>query len=342
MLQSDFAHHHAWMNGLHEYYAGTEYEADYELLYKSLYHDNPFRRRDLLLRIHDKVAVEDLWSGETTLKSFYNIILHKDLEYDVKERLLIGLISMFVGDKYTARIYDLMTYFESEASAPDMNDFLSRGQVKSKKWLITELSKVIDGNQLGNVAVYGAWYNFIAHMLFENFEIQRLHSIDIDDSVRQPAERMYKDYVSNRKFRTHTANADNLFWPPSNPGYLYMIHPDKYKTDYEEYIAANQHEIKQNDSAMDEMEKSFGRKMLGKVDIVINTSCEHMDNSWFYKIPDGTIVALQTNDYFDNPQHVNCVHNLSQTLGRYPMSKVAYSGSLLTEMYNRYMVIGIK
>ena len=37
--------------------------------------------------------------------------------------------------------------------------------------MIEELSKVVSGRQLGNVAVYGAWYNFLAHMLFENFDI---------------------------------------------------------------------------------------------------------------------------------------------------------------------------
>jgi hypothetical protein len=343
MLQSDFVHRHAWMKGLHEYYAGTEYAADYELLYKALYHDNAYRRRDLLLRIHEKVPAGELWSGERTLKSFYNTIIHKDMpEYDVKERLLIGLISMFIGDKYTARLYDLMTYFESEAAAPDMNDFFSRGQVKSKKWLIEELSKVVDGKQLGKVAVYGAWYNFLAHMLFENFEIERMYSIDIDASVREPAERMYKDYVSNGKFRTYTADTTKLFWPPSNPGYLYMIDNDKFKEDYEEYVNKNYDKIKQFNINMDEIKDNFGRKMLGEVNIVINTSCEHMNNEWFYKLPEGTVVVLHTNDYFDNPQHENCAMDLQQTVDRYKMSKVLYAGELDTEMYNRFMVIGVK
>ena len=42
----------------------------------------------------------------------------------------------------------------------DMNDFLSRGQVKSKLWLVSELAKVVDG-PIGNVVFYGGWYNFI-------------------------------------------------------------------------------------------------------------------------------------------------------------------------------------
>lgn len=342
MLQSDFVHRHAWMKGLHEYYAGTEYEADYELLYKALYHDNAYRRRDLLLRIHEKVPAGELWSGERTLKSFYNTIIHKDMpEYDVKERLLIGLISMFIGDKYTARLYDLMTYFESEAAAPDMNDFFSRGQVKSKKWLIEELSKVVDGRQLGRVAVYGAWYNFLAHMLFENFDIERMYSIDIDDSVREPANRMYKDQVSMGVFRSITADVSKLFWKPDNKQ-LFMVDSTKYEYDFKAYTDKNYDKIKQGIVDMEKVKLSFGHKEVGEVDIVINTSCEHMGNEWFYKLPEGTIVVLQTNDYFDNPQHENCAMDVYQAVGRYKMSKVLYAGELDTEMYNRFMVIGVK
>jgi hypothetical protein len=341
MLQSDFVHRHAWMKGLHEYYAETEYAADYELLYKALYHDNAYRRRDLLLRIHEKVPAGELWSGERTLKSFYNTIIHKDMpEYDVKERLLIGLISMFIGDKYTARLYDLMTYFESEAAAPDMNDFFSRGQVKSKKWLIEELSKVIDGKQLGNVVMYGAWYNFLAHMLFENFEIERMYSIDIDSSVKEPADRMYKDYVSGGKFKSITADVSKLFWPA--PGTLYMIDNEKYDVDYKAYMEKNYEKVKQYNIDMEKVKLSFGHKEVGPVDVVINTSCEHMGNEWFYKLPEGTIVVLHTNDYFDNPQHENCAMDLQQTIDRYKMSKVLYAGELDTEMYNRFMLIGVK
>jgi len=59
-------------------------------------------------------------------------------------------------------------------------------------------------------------------------------------------------------------------------------------------------------------------------------------------LPEGTVVVLHTNDYFDNPQHENCAMDLQQTVDRYKMSKVLYAGELDTEMYNRFMVIGVK
>ena len=60
----------------------------------------------------------------------------------------------------------------------DMND-LSRGQVKSKLWLVSELAKVVDG-PIGNVVFYGGWYNFIAHMLFAQFDVSKIWSLDLD------------------------------------------------------------------------------------------------------------------------------------------------------------------
>jgi hypothetical protein len=81
---------------------------------------------------------------------------------------------------------------------------------------------------------------------------------------------------------------------------------------------------------------------IGKVNLLINTSCEHMDNTWFENIPNGTLVVLQTNDYFSNPQHVNCCKDLQAAMEKYPMNTFLYAGELDTYLYNRFMLIGIK
>ena len=75
-------------------------------------------------------------------------------------------------------------------------------------------------------------------------------------------------------------------------------------------------------------------------DLIVNTSCEHMDEKWFYDIPDGRTVVLQTNDYFSNEQHANCVHDIKEALEKYKFSEVWYSGMLDTGLYNRFMIIG--
>ena len=79
-----------------------------------------------------------------------------------------------------------------------------------------------------------------------------------------------------------------------------------------------------------------------KPDLIINTSCEHMNEDWFKNLPHGSFVCFQSNDYFSNEQHINCVKDLEQAKQKYPMTTVWYEGELDTELYNRFMLIGEK
>ena len=84
MNQSDFVNRHAWLYGLQEYFIGTAYAEDFDLLFKALMHDNGYRKRDLLMRLShmDNSAIE---YDEKIMRSFYNCTMHKDLlDYDVK------------------------------------------------------------------------------------------------------------------------------------------------------------------------------------------------------------------------------------------------------------------
>jgi len=310
MEHSEFTSEHAWMNGLHEYYKDTMHADDYELLYKSLYHDNAYRRRDLLMRMHDEVNVDALWNKQSTLTSFYNCILHKDLpDYEVKQRSLMGVVNSFMKDDYAPALYRFICSFEDDNLAPDFNDFFSRGQVQSKKWLIEELNTVISGTELGNVAILGAWYNFMAHMLFKSFDIDKMYSVDIDSSVVKHINNMYKYEVSRDILVPITADVTSAKWHDND---ITVIIPD------------------------------VGPTALKDIDMIINTSCEHMSDEWFNNLPDGMLVVLQTNNYFDNVQHSNCVADIDAVKSKYKMTKVLYDGVLSTQLYDRYMLIGIK
>src|SRR5438046_6215537 len=48
-------------------------------------------------------------------------------------------------------------------------------------------------------------------------------------------------------------------------------------------------------------------------DLVINTSCEHITDlrAWLDLLPRRTSVLLQSNDYFSEPSHVNCMPSLA-------------------------------
>jgi len=51
---------------------------------------------------------------------------------------------------------------------------------------------------------------------------------------------------------------------------------------------------------------------------------------------------LQTNDYFDLPEHVNCSESLSAFADQTPMSELFYEGSIDCGQYVRFMRIGIR
>ena len=73
---------------------------------------------------------------------------------------------------------------------------------------------------------------------------------------------------------------------------------------------------------------------------VINPSCEHMNDEWYYNIPDGTFMILQSND-FDIPQHTNIVKNIQEMKNKYKMRDI-YSCTLQCTVYQRFTLAGIK
>jgi hypothetical protein len=81
--------------------------------------------------------------------------------------------------------------------------------------------------------------------------------------------------------------------------------------------------------------------------IIVNTSCEHIDQELLYKsmdtAPAKTLFVLQSNDMRYVQQHINCVDSLQMFEEQYEsrLEKVrAYE--LHKEKYTRYMLIGVK
>ena len=82
-----------------------------------------------------------------------------------------------------------------------------------------------------------------------------------------------------------------------------------------------------------------------EVDLVINTSSEHMSN-----LPDliknkeyseSCIFALQSNNMFDIEDHTNCVQSKEELAEKSGLNNILYSGKLDLDNYERYMVIGL-
>ena len=79
-----------------------------------------------------------------------------------------------------------------------------------------------------------------------------------------------------------------------------------------------------------------------KEQIVVNTSCEHIPNVrwWLDKLPKGTIVVLQSNNFTEGEDHINCVRRIEEFEVQTSLAEVLFSGELETPMYTRFMIIG--
>ena len=90
---------------------------------------------------------------------------------------------------------------------------------------------------------------------------------------------------------------------------------------------------------VDTNEKSFS--------IIVNTSCEHMEQHIIDKIieqaPDKTLFVLQSNNYVEIDQHINCSVDLQDFTNKYKstLEKVK-TYKLNMQKYTRFMVIGVK
>ena len=196
-----------------------------------------------------------------------------------------------------------------------LKDALSEGQLNSKLWLLDR----IKGIDLGTVFICAGWYGVLATLMFEdeNIYVDKIRSFDIDDSCWKIAEDLNEPWkADNWVFKASTLDIIGLF------NYWYS------EDGLYHYFTTN---IKGKRVHIKEMPNT-----------IINTSCEHIENftKWFNAIPTGKLVALQSNNYFEIEDHVNCVNSLDEFKQQAPLSNIIYEGELELEKYTRYMLIG--
>lgn len=79
-------------------------------------------------------------------------------------------------------------------------------------------------------------------------------------------------------------------------------------------------------------------------DMVINTSCEHIDlQEWMRLIPQGTLLLLQSTNMEGIKEHVNCVKDIEEFKGQANLT-ILYEGEKVVNWgkHKRFMLIGIK
>ena len=79
-------------------------------------------------------------------------------------------------------------------------------------------------------------------------------------------------------------------------------------------------------------------------DIIICTSCEHISddtiNNFLVKKKPSAVVVLQSNDYYNIPEHINCKQNIDEFAHSIKL-RILDKFTLQLKNYNRFMLIGI-
>lgn len=298
-----------WINGFEEYFRYINHsQLDVFLdIKKAVIHGNIFKIRDLVKREIHRGPIEHT-------DEFLNILFNKHTDYNfLTHRKLLQYICHNIDDPFLRQVSAWSIGSQYDAN---LNDHFSRGQIQSKLWMLDILEEYVETSDVKQVVLYGGWYATIAFFLFQKFNnIKKLYSLDLDPTASSISDKFNypQCYDEKWRFKAFTKDVSDLDWQKQNGvwGIKNLYAENSVKTD-----------INPN--------------------LIINTSCEHMNEDWFDQIPDGKLVCLQTNDYFSNPQHVNCVNNVDEAVEKYPFSQLIYSGELDTPEYNRFMLLGIK
>ena len=191
--------------------------------------------------------------------------------------------------------------------------FSSTGQLKSKAWLIKILKEKNKLN-LGTVFVCAGWYGLLPYFLLndEDFSIKQTFNFDIDPlSVSISEDFNRKSVKNNWKFKATLKNILEL-----------------------NYQTADFNTLKSNGEA---------QKLVVSPNTIINTACEHIQDfkKWWELLPNKKLIILQSNNFFESEDHVNCSINLKEFKKQAPLELI-YEGELKLEKYKRFMLIGYK
>ena len=266
---------------------------------------NELRKAVLEKNLHSIFRVIQAIDGNENIDLIRNTVINKGDDIEVLRKTL----SLFVKSETLDTLVKTLRTFPESA----IKDAFARGQLHSKKWLVSEVEKI--GMHLGTVFLCAGWYGTLATMLFESEKVHldKIRSFDIDPTCWRIAESINKPWVMDKwKFKATTE--------------------DIHKINFSEHT----YNTLRSDGTK--------RELFDKPKTIINTSCEHIENwkEWWDSIPKGKMCILQSNDYKELPEHINCVDDVNHFKSIAPMTTYLYTGDLMLGKYTRYMLIGIK
>ena len=179
---------------------------------------------------------------------------------------------------------------------------LNKKQMACKKWLVDAVSEVF-GRELCSVHVLAGWYGVLGALLLNDPRLA-IEQLTVVD-IDPDCEEV-----------ACSLNATNV----ASGRFAFRV-ADIVSLDYSARLPE-----------------------LGSPDLIVNTSCEHLTafSAWYDRIPNGTALALQSNDYRTIPAHINCVDSVEEFAEQAPMQDLQFAGTLHLERYARFMLVGRK
>lgn len=224
------------------------------------------------------------------------------MDKDELYRTLLDGLSRYLDSAFARDVLRTVSRYPT----PGLAHSLNKNQVASKLWLLNGLFQVQRGS-LGTVLVLGGWHGVLAAMLMDDarFRPQMVVSVDIDPRCQEVAETLNERHLEAGRFVAMTADMRAL--------------------DYHQLPVSTPH----------------GRQLL-RPDLIMNTSCEHLAqfDAWYRRLPRGTRLLLQSNDYYDCDEHCNCVPDVAALQAQAPMRELELADTLPLKRYRRFMVIG--
>lgn len=267
--------------------------------------------REILFGLEEYLNFKNKKEEISFVRDLVRILDSENIEKAMLDYCLRNLHEHDLKDKIFRGIKD----YEKKVNKDDIYDAFSRSQIKSKIWLLEELAKI--DTHYDNVVVMAGWFGQLKSMYDEKMSSTKFRIVELDKQACNSSDYIFNlSNLENYKVKAVNADINNL-----------TLHKNGYEWDVENFREGTK----------------YSEKFLP--DLIINTSAEHMTEEWYSQIrfkemASNPIVAIQSNNLFDIPEHINCVHSVDHMKKKFPMREILFEGELQLKGYKRVMLIG--
>ena len=250
------------------------------------------------------------------IRDFVKILDNDDIEGAILEYCVKYLSNHDSSDKIFRSIFD----YKKKINSNEIYDAMSRSQIKSKIWLVEELENVrqrLPDPVYKQIVVMAGWFGQIKTIYDKKLTYRKMRIIELDKNACETSDYIFNlSELENYKVKAVNADINNL-----------ILHKNGYEWNVENFKEGTK----------------YSEKFLP--DLIINTSAEHMTEEWYNQIrfkemDSNPIIAIQSNNLFEIPEHVNCVHSVDHMKKKFPMKEILFEGELQLKGYKRVMLIG--